>query len=444
MSVRSLSKAFRLYESPWHRLQEWATAGRVVRHQTFWALHGITFEIPEGECLGIIGMNGAGKSTLLKILSRALYPTSGTFSVRGRLASLLELGTGFNPELTGRQNIFESARLLGFADRDIRARIGAILDFAGIGEFIDQPVKSYSSGMFVRLAFAVFANLDPDVYIVDEALAVGDIFFQQKCFKRFRELRRQGCTILFVSHDMEAITHLCDRALLLDGGRIVSSGDARSVVHDYFALVGQMAASERHVPPSISHPAALARDGVLQPTPAVREQLESSPPGSHSGLDAGGARIAGFAVSDEEGRPTWTVRSGRALRFWCVVEAEGEIEHANVGIHIYDRRGILVFGFGTHTKGIVVPALKAGERILCVMTIVMATQPGEYTLMPQVGRITGEDTGVILDRLEALPPLVVMREALAGHSSFYGLVSLPAEAQVTVDALGTRLPSAGA
>jgi lipopolysaccharide transport system ATP-binding protein len=443
VSVQALSKAFSLYASPWHRLQEWAMAGRVVRHQTFWALRGITFEVLEGECLGIIGMNGAGKSTLLKILSRALYPTSGTFSVRGRLVSLLELGTGFNPELSGRQNIFESARLLGFTDHDIRSRIGAILDFAGIGEFVDQPVKGYSSGMFVRLAFAVFANLDPDVYIVDEALTVGDIFFQQKCFKRFRELRRQGCTILFVSHDMEAITHLCDRALLLDGGKIVSSGDARSVVHDYFALVGQTAESERHVPPSISLPAALASD-VLQPSPAVREQLESSPPGSHSGLDAGGARIAGFAVSDEEGRPTWTVRSGLALRFWCVVEAEGDLDQANVGIHIYDRRGILVFGFGTHTKGIAVPDLKPGERILCVMTIVMAMQPGEYTLMPQVGRITGEDMGVILDRLEALPPLVVMREALAGHSSFYGLVSLPAEVQVTVDALGPRLPSAGA
>ena len=180
-----------------------------------------------GECVGIIGVNGAGKTTLLKILSRALYPTTGEFEVKGRLVSLLELGTGFHPELTGRQNIFQSARLLGFPEAEVRDRLPAILDFAQIGEFIDRPVKQYSSGMFVRLAFSLFAHLEPDVYIVDEALSVGDVFFQQKCFERFRELRDRGCTILLVSHDMEAITHLCDRAILLHAGKCASDGDAR-------------------------------------------------------------------------------------------------------------------------------------------------------------------------------------------------------------------------
>ena len=193
-----------------------------------------SFEVRAGECLGIIGVNGAGKSTLLKILSRALYPTTGTFEVRGRVVSLLELGTGFQPDLTGRQNIFQSAQLLGFPDGYVRDRLDDILDFAQIGEFIDQPVRQYSSGMFVRLAFSLFAHLDPDVYIVDEALSVGDVFFQQQCFRRFRELRARGCTILFVSHDMEAVTHLCDRVILLSGGKLAADGDPVTVVHDYF------------------------------------------------------------------------------------------------------------------------------------------------------------------------------------------------------------------
>jgi lipopolysaccharide transport system ATP-binding protein len=239
VSVRDLSKRFKLYTNPWHRVFEWLSLGRALRHEEFWALTGVGFDVARGECLGIVGVNGAGKSTLLKILSRALHPTSGHFEVKGRLVSLLELGTGFHPELTGRQNIFQSARLLGFSADYVRERLPAILDFAQVGEFIDQPVKQYSSGMFVRLAFSLFAHVDPDVYIVDETLAVGDVFFQQRCFERFRELRNRGCTILFVSHDMEAITHLCDRAILLSGGKLVAQGDATTVVHDYFALMGQ-------------------------------------------------------------------------------------------------------------------------------------------------------------------------------------------------------------
>jgi ABC-type polysaccharide/polyol phosphate transport system ATPase subunit len=186
VSVRDLSKRFKLYASPWGRLLEWISFGRLRCHEEFWALRDVSFEVPRGECLGIIGVNGAGKSTLLKILSRALYPTAGSFEVRGRLVSLLELGTGFQLDLTGRQNLFQSAQLLGFPEAYIRERLKAILEFAQIGEFIDRPVRQYSSGMFVRLAFSLFANLDPDVYIVDESLSVGDVFFQQRCFHRFR------------------------------------------------------------------------------------------------------------------------------------------------------------------------------------------------------------------------------------------------------------------
>ncbi len=268
------------------------------RHQEFWALRDVSFEVRRGECLGIIGVNGAGKSTLLKILSRALYPTTGSFEVRGRLVSLLELGTGFQPELTGRQNVFQSAQLLGFPGR-LRARpAGAILDFAQIGEFIDRPVRQYSSGMFVRLAFSLFANLDPDVYIVDESLAVGDVFFQQRCFRRFRELRERGCTILLVSHDMEAITHLCDRAILLSGGKLAAEGDPVTVVHDYFALSGQAFAAvipepDLALPRAERSPGHARRAGRRPRSGSNRGSRGSARPRGHPGHRDRGVRRLG-------------------------------------------------------------------------------------------------------------------------------------------------------
>jgi lipopolysaccharide transport system ATP-binding protein len=430
ISVRDLSKRFRLYQNPWGRVAEWLTGGHVVRHESFWALQGINLEVRRGECIGIIGVNGAGKTTLLKILARALYPTTGYFEVRGRLVSLLELGTGFHPELTGRQNIFESARLLGFPDAYVRGRLPEILDFAEIGEFIDQPVKQYSSGMFVRLAFSLFAHLEPDVYIVDEALSVGDIFFQQKCFERFRQLRHRGCTILLVSHDMEAITHLCDRAILLNGGKLASEGDAASVVHDYFALMGQSLAPARPV-----HPAGFA-DAVRRPAggiahvgPELRRELQGPAPGTHAEVGTRATEIVAFAVSGADGKPAWTTVSGGTLGFWYVIQARERVDDLNVGIHFYDRRGILVFAVGSANREVKLPILEAGRRILCSMSVTLAVQPGEYTLLPQTGGLTGgrPEPGLLHDRLEALPPVVVMHRDQRDIMPFYGLVELPTE-----------------
>jgi ABC-type polysaccharide/polyol phosphate transport system ATPase subunit len=445
VSVRDLSKRFKLYKDPWGRVIEWITWGRVVRHESFWALQGINLEVRRGECVGIIGVNGAGKTTLLKILSRALYPTTGQFEVKGRLVSLLELGTGFHPELTGRQNIFQSARLLGFPEGYVRARLPAILDFAQIGESVDRPVKQYSSGMFVRLAFSLFAHLEPDVYIVDEALSVGDIFFQQKCFERFRELRRRGCTILLVSHDPEAITHLCDRAILLNGGKLASEGDAALVVHDYFALMGQA-----HAPAVAIHQPKVGGDpdgGQLRDIPAgVRRQLEGPPLGIHAEMGTGASTIIGFAVSDLEGRPTWTTESEGTLRFWYLIELRDHVEDLNVGIHFYDRRGILVFATGTFNRGIRLPRLEPGGRILCALSVTLAVHPGEYTLLPQLGGLTGEypEVGVLHDRLESLSPVVVARAAQEeALPRFYGLVNLETDIEWTTDVPRSASPRAG-
>jgi lipopolysaccharide transport system ATP-binding protein len=425
VSVCDLGKRFKLYARPSERVLEWISLGHLRRHEEFWALRDVSFEVRAGECVGIIGVNGAGKSTLLKILSRALYATAGTFEVRGRVVSLLELGTGFQPDLTGRQNVFQSAQLLGFPEGYVRDRLGAILEFAQIGEFIDQPVRQYSSGMFVRLAFSIFAHLDPDVYIVDEALSVGDVFFQQRCFHRFRELRERGCTILFVSHDMEAVTHLCDRVILLSGGKLAADGDPVTVVHDYFALSGQAYAAA--IPePTLMLPRTGVRAATLDVPAGVRQRLaQGLLAGVHAPAGTRATEIVGFTVSGPDGGERWTVDSGGVLRFWYLIEAREACHDLNVGIHFYDRRGILAFGVGTTNRGISFPALAPGSCIVCALAVRVALQPGEYTLVPQSGGLTGNnpDPGLLHDRLESLPPVLVTRPA-GSHSSFYGLVDL--------------------
>jgi lipopolysaccharide transport system ATP-binding protein len=433
VSVRDLGKRFKLYASPWDRVLEWASCGRLRRHEEFWALRDVSFEVRAGECLGIVGLNGAGKSTLLKILSRALYPTAGTFQVRGRVVSLLDLGTGFQPDLTGRQNVFQSAQLLGFPDGYVRDRLEAILDFAQIGEFIDQPVRHYSSGMFVRLAFSLFAHLDPDVYIVDEALSVGDVFFQQRCFRRFRELRERGCTILFVSHDMEAVTHLCDRAILLSAGKLAAEGNPVTVVHDYFALSGQAFIAGAPEPARALRRTG-ERAGNLEAPPDVRHRLaQGISAGAHAPAGTRATEIVGFTVSGPDDTERWSVESGGALRFWYLVEARERCHDLNIGIHFYDRRGILAFGVGTANRKTVLPALEPGDRIVCVLTVRLALQAGEYTLLPQSGGLTGgsPDPGLLHDRLESLPPVVVTGAA-GEPNAFYGLVDLETEIAWTV------------
>lgn len=233
IQVNNLGKRFKIYPNPWARALEWTSYGRKVYHQDFWALKDISFEVRKGECLGIIGPNGAGKSTLLKILTRSLYPNTGTFEIRGNVLSLLELGTGFNPELTGRQNIYRSSQLLGFPEGHVSEHIQNIQKFAEIGEFFDRPIKIYSSGMYIRLAFSMFVFLRPEVLIVDEGLSVGDLRFQKKCKEKMNELKNQRVTILLVSHIMSDISTMCEKALFLNKGQMAYYGSASETINAY-------------------------------------------------------------------------------------------------------------------------------------------------------------------------------------------------------------------
>ena len=234
IEVRDISKIYPLYTNKYDKLKEAILPGNRKFHKDFHALQNISFNVEKGECVGIIGLNGSGKSTLLKIITGVITQTSGAIDINGRISALLELGAGFNPEYTGMENIFLNSTLMGYSDEMTKARLPQILDFADIGDFIYQPVKTYSSGMFVRLAFSIAINIEPDILIIDEALSVGDVFFQQKCFQKIRELTGKA-TVLIVSHDMNAMTKFCRRVMVMNHGQLVFDGepqeaDRKSVV----------------------------------------------------------------------------------------------------------------------------------------------------------------------------------------------------------------------
>ncbi|GAB4277996.1 MAG: ABC transporter ATP-binding protein [Methylomicrobium sp.] len=248
ISVTQLSKCYQLYHQPHDRLKQFLWRGRKQFYREFWALRDVSFEVGTGEVLGVIGRNGSGKSTLLQLVCGTLSPTRGEVAVNGRIAALLELGAGFNPEFSGRENIWMNATILGLSDAQIAERIEAIIDFSGIRDFIDQPVKTYSSGMYVRLAFAVATSVDPDILVIDEALSVGDGAFARKSFDRIMQLRDAGKTILFCSHSLFQVESLCNRAIWLNNGQIMASGEAASVVSRYQAFLDQDAAAPSSAP----------------------------------------------------------------------------------------------------------------------------------------------------------------------------------------------------
>ena len=299
--------------------------------ETIWALDDLSLRIAEGEVVGIIGRNGAGKSTLLKILSRITYPTAGTVTVRGRVASLLEVGTGFHEELTGRENIFLNGSILGMTRREVEAKLGAIVEFAGVERFLDTPIKRYSSGMRLRLGFAVAAHLDPDVLIVDEVLAVGDVGFQKKCLNAMEGLRGGGRTVLFVSHNMAAVENLCSRAVWIDGGKIRMDGPSQPVIQAYMSSFGG-------------------------------EQSAGAELGSVEGrLGSGEIRYTRLEYLTPDGRPCDVVRSGDALVLRFHYRASQTMRDPSFGFRLYTELGTLVTETSPALHGIHIPEIGPGE-----------------------------------------------------------------------------------
>ena len=352
--VSNLGKAYRQYPTRWSRLAEWILPGR-PRHKLKWVLQDISFSVAPGEAVGLIGINGAGKSTLLKLITGTTQPTTGGVRMEGRVAALLELGMGFHPDFTGRQNVFMAGQLLGMTVEEIAALMPEIEAFAEIGDYMDQPVRVYSSGMQMRVAFSVATARRPDILIVDEALSVGDAYFQHKSFERIRSYRQQGTTLLLVSHDKQAIQSVCDRALLLDGGRLVNEGPPEQIMDYYNAMI-----AEREN--------ATVR---LQTTSEGKVQTVSG---------TGEATVADIALLDETGERVEVVDVGAAVTLQVTVRTRARIPRMVLGYMIKNRLGQPMYGTNTHLKELPLDDVAAGEEVVYRFAFPMNLGPGSYSV----------------------------------------------------------------
>lgn len=380
--VDRLSKCYQIYAKPQDRLKQSLWRGRKQFFREFWALRDISFEVKKGEMVGIIGRNGSGKSTLLQIICGTLAPTSGEVETHGRVAALLELGAGFNPEFTGRENVYLNGSILGLRREEVDARYDEIVSFADIGDFIEQPVKTYSSGMFVRLAFAVQACVEPDILVVDEALAVGDVFFRQKCYRRLAALREKGCSIILVTHAMNDVEQFCERALLLHQGEAVFQGGASEAVRRYY-LIEQKGRESAFVPETAqlsnetsSAPSPIRVDTSFWPAPDAFLDIASE-----SQVSNGWARCTGVALCDNDGRPCRSFRQGATISFFYEFELLRDIEVPIGGLTIQNDKGTLVHGKSTLEYRADVPVtVRRGDRLRFRQEITLEIAPGEYVL----------------------------------------------------------------
>lgn len=417
--ARGLSKRFKIYARPQDRLAEWLTGGRVTRHSDFWAVRGVSLSVRRGECLGVVGANGSGKSTLLKMITGALHATEGSAEARGRTLTLLDLGTGLNPQLTGRANIVNAARMLGFPPGYARETMPAIEAFADLGEFFDRAVGLYSTGMRVRLSFSMFACFRPDVFIVDEALSVGDVFFQQKCAARLREMLDEGLTMLFVSHDQGAILNLCDRAILMERGRAVFEGDPAETMARYTA---SLRGTSRFGPKfSPIHPGGTGVPPVSTRSTSASETTATSDSAGilandvignrgASRFGAGDTRVLACRVTDAQGRDALRAFMGEPLTFHVLIEGVRPVEHPRVAVQLVNRFGTLLFACGTRMLGHRLPALAAGDRLIVRLELVMDLEPGQYSFGVVASEPAEDDpnSGVTHDQVPDLGPLLVM------------------------------------
>lgn len=355
INVTSLGKAYKQYPTRWSRLAEWISIRHKPRHSLKWVLQDLNFTVNAGEAVGIIGINGAGKSTLLKMITGTTQPTTGTVHITGRVAALLELGMGFHPDFTGRQNAFMAGQLLGYKVDEIARLMPEIEAFAEIGDYIDQPVRVYSSGMQMRLAFSVATAHRPDVLIVDEALSVGDAYFQHKSFDRIREFRKQGTTLLLVSHDKGAIQGICDRAILLNAGKIAIEGRPEAVMDYYNAMLAD------------------------QQNQVVRQEvLDDGKVQTISGT--GEATVQYITLLDEYGQPVEVVDVGQKVTLRVDVKVHANIDRLVLGYGIKDRLGHVMYGTNTDLMKQPLEYVKAGSIIYYDVKFSVNLGPGTYSV----------------------------------------------------------------
>jgi len=440
IAVQGVSKCYQVYAKPRDRLAQALWGSRRTYYREFWALRDISFEVPRGETLGIIGRNGSGKSTLLQVICGTLTPTTGSARVQGRVAALLELGSGFNPDMTGRENVYMNGVILGLTDREIAERFDAIAAFSEIAPFLDQPIKTYSSGMTLRLAFAVAINVDADVLVVDEALAVGDARFQLKCAKAMDRLRDSGKTLLFVSHDPGSIKRLCSEAILLDGGRMLLRAPPNQTLNVYSKLLASDRGAQAvvddiaHIERARGEPvvaaaeaeaaarmraesegrAALLLDSDRQHTPVTGDEFAY-------GGELG--KIESILVTDESGAPSTTFTTGaRAHVDLLLAVGDKPLADTIYAIVLKDARGVDVYGTNTYFQGSSTPEMPPGSRFRVSFDLAMNLMAGTYFLSVGWTYFEGADLKVIHRRYDAVSLTVLPEDRSIGVANCFAAI----------------------
>lgn len=403
--ARALGKKYRIYRHPLARLAEWASADRLVLHESSWALRGVSFEVGEGESIGIIGMNGAGKSTLLRLLTGTTQPSEGSFAVEGRVAALLELGLGIHPEFDGLRNAVLSCQLLGLDEAQIAAALPWIEEFSELAGHLDQPVRTYSTGMQVRLAFSVATAMRPDVLIVDEALSVGDAYFQHKSMSRIRAFQEQGTTLLFVTHDPAAVKALCQRAILLDRGTLLRDGPPDAVFDYYNAMIARKEHDERIE--------QVQRDGRTATRSGSRE-----------------AEIVAVELRDASGEAQRSFAVGDTATLECRLRVNRDMSSPTVGFLIRDRLGNDVFGSNTFYLGLAHQPCAAGDELTASFAVDLRLGSGSYSLSVALHT----EHAHVDANFDWWDRALVFQVVPGGGAGFTGVAALPVRAALARDA----------
>lgn len=401
--VNNLGKKYKRYPNRWARLGEWISMGRYQCHQAFWILRNLSFSLNQGESLGVIGVNGAGKSTLLKLLTRTSAPTEGTVEIHGRVAALLELGMGFHQDFTGRVNALMTCQMMGYSSEEAGELIDDIREFSELGDYLDQPVRIYSTGMQIRLAFSAATVTRPEILIVDEALSVGDAYFQHKCIRRIRKYRDEGTTLLFVSHDPGAVKSLCNRAILLDGGSIIKDGAPDSVLDYYNSVIARKKS-----------------DDEIQ-----QIRLEEGRISTRSGNQT--AKITSVDTMKTDGRSARTFPVGEQVILRCSVDFYRDMDNPTVGILLRDRMGNDVYGTNTHHLGQRGIKVNAGDSLDVDFTLPLNIGPGNYSLCVAVH--SGDSH--LEENCDWWDQCLVLQVIPGDEKHFVGVVFLPVDVKVT-------------
>ncbi len=376
IDFQGVSKSYPIYETPGQRLKELATFNRVSFHRDFWALRDVSFTVKRGETFCVIGENGSGKSTLLQIIAGILQPSSGKAAVEGRVSALLELGSGFNPEFSGKENVYLNAAILGLTTAQIDARYAEIEAFAEIGDFINQPVKTYSSGMAVRLAFSVAIHVDPDILLVDEALAVGDIYFRQRCMRKVHELRQKGVTILFVSHAIGDVKAIGDRTMWLDNGTIRAIGETENVVSQYLAYMVEKDSRFLELGPRAQEQPAAAN---------IAPQVIDSIPNIDHRYGDGRAEIVGIAVLNDLGNKLHLMEPGKPVVIRISARAKEAVMNPNIGFMMRNHLGVDFAGTNTLREGHQLAELWPGDTVTVDFHLTLPElYPASFSFSPAI------------------------------------------------------------